>query len=81
MNKGTIASILDRKTLQPKDNDKWNLEIEFELEEVRERKRGFFYYDNSTKVRITSSVEVIEEGLDGVKIYSENSVYDIKYNN
>ena len=79
MRKGIIVSVKDRITDKDKALFRWNREIEFDLDQIIKINIGLFLYDDRERFTRTSVVEGIEEGMDGVKIYTENSVYDIKY--
>lgn len=79
MQKGIIIKVLEKDTDIPKAIHRWNREIEFDKEKIVIDYPAFLYYDNGTKVTKTSCVTACGWDKNNFTIWTENSIYYIKF--
>ena len=72
-----IIKALDKDGM-PKDLFRWSMDIEYFTEDIVKGKSAVWYYNEHSRVTITSSVTEIEEDENNLILSTENSVYYIK---
>jgi hypothetical protein len=81
MQKAVIASIQKRVTNEPVYRNRWGKEIEFDMSLVGALNAGFIYIDCKTEKAERIEIEALSPGMDGLQLYTDKYIYDLKYIN
>jgi len=78
MTKARILKVLEKDNKTPKAHHRWNRDIEYCREMIILNRSAMLFYNQGTKVTITSRVLDIHEDENNSILTTENSIYYIK---